>query len=115
MPTRGARNSGLRCAPQFLEKKKDKFMQPDMYDDSQSPDNAAPEGAEAEGKQSDEMGETALLPKSILGGKDFQVGNEVVLRIVAEREGQVEVEYAPKEESENPETEAPDKMAEMLN
>lgn len=40
-------------------------------------------------------GETALLPSSILAGKEFKPGQEVVLKIVALHGDQVEVSYAP--------------------
>lgn len=46
-----------------------------------------------------EGGTTALLPKSVLGGKDFEPGDEVVLKVVKVHEDEVEVEYA----SEKPE------------
>lgn len=38
---------------------------------------------------------TALLPKSVLGGKQFDIGDEVVLKIVKTYEDEVLVEYAP--------------------
>lgn len=37
------------------------------------------------------MGATALLPKSILGGKDFNPGDEVVLKVVRLYDDEVEV------------------------
>lgn len=73
-------------------------MPDDMYSDnpggdetskSPSPDTSSP----PERKDADE-GETALLPKSILAGKDFAVGEEVVLKIVRMYEDEIEVEYA---------------------
>lgn len=48
-------------------------------------------------------GTTALIPKTLLGGKEFKVGEEVVLKIVHEYEDEVEVEYA--KEPEKPEAE----------
>lgn len=61
----------------------------DLYDDSPS---APPESA----KDKKSEGEpTALLDKSVLGGKEFNVGEEVVLKIVAMHDNEVEVEYAP--------------------
>lgn len=64
--------------------------------------DTAPEAPE-EGNEEphDESGETALLPKSILAGKEFRPGEEVVLKIVRVHDDEVEVEYA----SEKPETE----------
>jgi len=50
-----------------------------------------------------EGGETALIPKSLLGAKEFSPGDEVVLKIVQIYEDEVEVQYAtegpPEEES----------------
>lgn len=39
-------------------------------------------------------GESAMLPKSILAGKDFNPGDELVLKVVAIHGDEVEVEYA---------------------
>jgi hypothetical protein len=51
---------------------------------------------------------TALIPKSLLAGKKFNPGDEVVLQIVAEHGEEVEVKYAPEKPEEDetkPETE----------
>ena len=53
-----------------------------------------------EGSEKEATGHVALLPKSVLMGKDFKVGEEVVLKITAIRGNEVEVEYAPAEPSE---------------
>lgn len=45
-------------------------------------------------------GQTAILPKSILAGKEFKPGEEVVLKIVAIHDNDVEVEYSHDEEKE---------------
>lgn len=56
------------------------------------------EGPAAPPEQKEEdTGNTALLPKSILGGKDFQPGEEVVLKIVRVHGDEIEVEYASDE------------------
>lgn len=39
-------------------------------------------------------GESAMLPKTILAGKDFNPGDELVLKVVAIHGDEVEVEYA---------------------
>lgn len=54
-------------------------------DQNETPD----EKTEEEG-----AGESAMLPKSILAGKDFNPGDEVVLKVVAIHGDEVEVEYA---------------------
>lgn len=57
---------------------------------------------------------TALLPKSILGGKEFKAGEEVVLKIVKVYGDEVEVEYAtgtePKEKTTDQEIDELDKV-----
>lgn len=63
----------------------------DMYGDSQV---AAPSGPEGEAQQDSE---TTLVPKSICPG--MKVGDEMVLKIVGDREQDWEVAYAPKEGS----------------
>lgn len=64
--------------------------QDDLYDDS-SPDKPPMEDK----PKSDEGEPTALLDKSVLGGKEFNVGDEVVLKIVAMHDKEVTVAYAP--------------------
>jgi hypothetical protein len=79
-------------------------MPEDLYSDNPGGD-AAPDTAPDKNKAGDE-GETALLPKSILAGKEFKLGEEVVLKIVKIYEDEVEVAYAKGEdskESEHPE------------
>ena len=45
-------------------------------------------------KESDDMPTTAVLPKSILAGKTFKPGDEVVLKIDRINEDSIEVSYA---------------------
>lgn len=65
-----------------------------------TPDTAEP----AEESKEEYEQETALLPKSILGGKEFSPGDEVVLKIVAIHEDEVEVEYAKEPSKEEDES-----------
>ena len=59
----------------------------------------APKDEEAAGDDEGKMeGTTALLPKSILAGKEFKPGEEVVLKIVHIYGDEVEVAYATGEE-----------------
>lgn len=68
----------------------------DLYDD-------APMSQEQPSKDKKSEGEpTALLDKSVLGGKEFNVGDEVVLKIVAMHDNEVEVAYAPEKGKEEP-------------
>ena len=43
---------------------------------------------------------TAVVPKSILMGKDFKVGDEVILKIKSMEGENVELEYAPEPDGE---------------
>jgi len=56
--------------------------------------------------QKEGMEQTGLLPKSLMAGKDFKVGDEIMMKITAIHEKDFEVEYAPEkgqeEESEPP-------------
>ncbi len=69
------------------------YSAPDDAPETPPADGAAPpdEGGDEQGMQ----GETTLIPKSILAGKDFKPGDEVVLKIVKLYDDQAEVEYAP--------------------
>jgi len=74
-----------------------------LYDDSPSP---ADSGKAPDAPKKDMGEKTALLDKSILGGKKFEVGEEVVLKIVAEHDGEIEVMYSespPADEKSKPE------------
>lgn len=90
-----------------------------MYSDA-SPQDPAGEGQEKEAKESEEP--TALIPKSLLAGKDFKPGEEIVLQIVSMHENEVEVKYASEKGEEKGESEmappAPqgggDEMAQMM-
>ncbi len=65
----------------------------DLYDDAPMADEK-PMG----GEDKEKGGETtALLPKSILAGKKFDVGDEVILKIVAMHDEEIEVEYSYEE------------------
>lgn len=65
------------------------------YSDMSSP-STAQEGDEKpmDGEQEEEHETSALLPKSILAGKEFKVGEEVVLKIVSMHDDEIEVEYS---------------------
>lgn len=79
----------------------------DMYSDAEP---AAEEQSETPAEERSEgEGQTAMLPKSILAGKEFKPGDEVVLKIVAMQDDSVVVEYAPEKggEYEKPAAEAP--------
>lgn len=72
-----------------------------MSDDSMYSDGP---GGESKEKPHDEAQESdypvASLPKSILGGKDFKVGDEIVLKITGMAEEDFQVRYAPPKEKE---------------
>lgn len=55
---------------------------------------------EGEAKEEQGAGESALIPKSLLAGKEFKPGDELVLKIRALHGDEVEVEYATEEKTE---------------
>ena len=70
----------------------------DLYSDDA--DAGAGEGEEAEPKdeaKAEGEGDSveATLPKSILAGKEFKVGDEVVLKITGMHDNEISVAYAP--------------------
>ncbi len=73
------------------------------YENPSDKEETAPTGGAEDKETKEDMGEaTALLPKTVLGGKEFKPGEEVVLKIVHVYEDEVEVAYA----TEHPEGEA---------
>jgi hypothetical protein len=70
-----------------------------MYDDAGPSEKPIAEGEE----QHEEGGTTAVLPKAILAGKKFNVGDEVVLRIDAFQGHEVVVSYAQEKPEEGEE------------
>jgi len=64
----------------------------DNYSDAAAPESTADEST----KDKSDLDESprGLLPKSILAGKDFKPGDEIVLKIDAIHDDEVEVSYA---------------------
>jgi hypothetical protein len=56
---------------------------------------------------------TALLPKTILGGKTFKVGDEVVLKITADHGDEVAVAYATEKPGMSEEKSGAEELDEM--
>lgn len=75
-----------------------------MADENYYPDSdpMKPDPEKDDGGSGAEEGgvQTALIPKSLLMGKEFNPGDEVVLKIVHLYEDEVEVEYAPEKKEE---------------
>lgn len=77
----------------------------DNYSDG--PDAMTKQASESNSAHADETPKgnedepTGLLPKSILAGKDFQPGDEIVLKINRIMDDQVEVSYAPEKGGED--------------
>lgn len=71
------------------------YPQPD--EDAAAPDTASDQEQPAKKKDGMAEGESALIPKSLLAGKEFKPGEEVVLKIVRDYGDQVEVQYAKDE------------------
>lgn len=98
-------------------------MPEDYYSDASStPGDASGAGESPHTEAGHDDQPTAVLPKSILAGKKFDVGDEVVLKIVAMHGDEVQVSYASEEdkgeygpgESSEP-AEAPSAMSSMLD
>lgn len=70
-----------------------------MYSDAEAKEPPHDESKEQEG--ADAKGQEYPLPKAVLEGKDFSVGDEVVLRITAIHDDQIFVTYAPAKEQES--------------
>ena len=68
----------------------------DPYSDGAGEDEAK-EGMHDEAKEGEDKGDSveAVLPKAILAGKEFKVGDEVVLKITAMHDNEISVAYAP--------------------
>ena len=80
---------------------------PSYYSDLESNDSSAPSSAESDEKdakpkedKNDDM-PTALVPKSLLAGKDFKPGEEIVFKIVHLYDDEVEIEYASSSKKDN--------------
>ena len=75
-----------------------------MYADAApAPEAATPpqqEPKEAKPDDEGEGGQTAEIPKAVLGGKDFKPGEEVMLEVVQVNEDSVLVKYASDKGSE---------------
>ncbi len=81
------------------------------YYPSTDQDSAPSGGANTEREDTEDVAETALLPKSILAGKDFKPGDELVLEVVHLYDDEVEVKYASAE----PEKEEEAKPSNMMS
>lgn len=94
-------------------------MPEDYYDQEEDMGSESEESASPEASQrgASEGGETALIPKSLLAGKEFQPGEEVVFQIVHIYEDEVEIQYATyepkKEKGSSPMEESESQLDEM--
>lgn len=88
-------------------------MDEGLYGDEPAPTKNKPQSVDEQEKDNP----SALIPKSLLAGKKFNPGDEIVLEIVAEHGEEVEVKYAsekPDKESETkPEPEQDSDLAEV--
>lgn len=99
-------------------------MPENYYADAEAPEPQMPE-QEPEPTEGESDSETAVLPKSILAGKTFKPGEEIVLKIESIQDDSVVVSYATgkggedegysKEESTpEPQASAPNPMSSMM-
>lgn len=68
-------------------------MPENYYDDGPQGEPPASDNS-SKGSMSESGEQTYLLPKSVLMGKDFKVGEEVVLKITGMHDDSIEVAYA---------------------
>jgi hypothetical protein len=81
---------------------------PSVGEDNYSDGGGEPQPAE---EKSEEGGETTLIPKSMGMGKDFKVGDEIVLKITGIHGDQYAVEYAPEKGADTNEEQTPPEQA----
>lgn len=84
---------------------------PDYYGGEET-EGAPVDAAQGQEQEKDDTGQTALLPKSILAGKEFKPGDEVILKITHIYDDEVEVAYAHEEKAEEPKPKSSMAMAE---
>ena len=74
---------------------------PESGDEAAPSQPAGEDGAipKSEEKPDENNEQTALIPKGLLAGKDFEPGEEVVFKIVKMHGDEVEIAYATGEES----------------
>ena len=75
----------------------------EMYEDG-GPDEQKPED-QADDKHEDDQSPVTTIPKSLLAGKDFAPGDEVVFQIVSLHENEAVIRYAPEKPKEGAEGE----------
>lgn len=66
----------------------------DEKPEGESPGDGQDQGDPGDNDEEDSGEESALIPKSLLAGKDFEPGEEVVFEIVKMRGDEVEIKYA---------------------
>ena len=67
----------------------------DLYSDGPAKESAEDKAPDDDKGENPDDTVEAVLPKSILAGKEFNVGDEVVLKITAMHDDQISVAYAP--------------------
>lgn len=73
-------------------------MPNDYYDDGAPPDQTSMPAKDDSPEQAEEKRDsekTTLIPASICPGMDFDIGDEIVLKVVATHGDELEVAYAP--------------------
>ena len=86
-----------------------------MAGDEEKPEGDSPgDGQEGDDDDEEDMGgESALIPKSLLAGKDFEPGEEVVFQIVKMHGDEVEIKYATDKGGDSEMSKADGKLAKM--
>lgn len=81
-------------------------MAENYYDDGPSDSGAMNEAKPTPKDDESEMDgdATTIIPKSVTGGKTFEVGDEIVLEVVAVMEDELQVRYASEKGSKDEES-----------
>lgn len=82
------------------------------------PDSYYPEPTEDDSPKPESKGEepdteTTLIPKTLLAGKEFKPGDEVIFKIVHMYDDEVEIAYATDEKKEEPKSAMDESMDDM--
>lgn len=85
----------------------------DEKPEGESPGDGQDQGDPGDNDEEDSGEESALIPKSLLAGKDFEPGEEIVFQIVKMRGDEVEIRYAKEKPDDSEMSKADGKLAKM--
>lgn len=86
-------------------------MPENYYDDAPPDQTSMPAKGDSPEKETPDEEKTTLIPSSICPGMEFDVGDEIVLKVVAVHEDELEVSYAPEKKGKDKESDEKPSMA----